>query len=132
MSKAFDTVNRKILLEEMQEILDDDEMHLVSILTNRPRIQVKIGNSTGDIFDTLVGIMQSDILNAILFIFYLAKSLKQPIKTKMKGFLTTPKYAYNITYGRTCKPQVDELEVKVPQRLDKYDLSVNGTKTEKY
>ena len=61
MSKAFDTVNRKTLLEELQEILDGDEMHLISILTNRPRIQVKIGNNTGAIFDTLVGIMQGEV-----------------------------------------------------------------------
>ena len=132
MSKAFDTVNRKTLLEEPQAILDGDEMHLISILTNRPRIQVKIGNNTGAIFDTLVGIMQGDVLSAVLFILYLAKCLKQPITTKMKGFLTTPKCADDITYDGTCKPQIDELEVKVPQRLDKYDLSVNATKTEKY
>ena len=132
MSKAYDTVNRKTLLEELQEILDGDEMHLISILTNRPRIQVKIGNNTGAIFDTLVGIMQGNVLSAVLFILYLAKCLKQPIRTKMKGFLTTPKYADDITYAGTCKPQIDELEVKVPQRLDKYDLSVNTTKIEKY
>ena len=50
----------------------------------------------------------------------------------MKGFLTTPKYADDITYDGTCKSQINELETKVPQQLHKYDLSVNPTKTEKY
>ena len=76
--------------------------------------------------------MQGDVLSTILFIFYLAKSLRKPIKTKMKGFLSTPKYADGITYAGTSQPQVDELEVKVHVRLNEYDLSANETKTEQY
>ena len=132
MSKAFDTVNRKMLLEELQEVLDLDEMYLISVLTNRPKIKVKIGNSLGEAFDTLVGIMQGDVLSAILFIFYLAKYLKHPIKTRMKGFLISPKYADDITFGGTCKSQIDEIEVKVPQKLEGHNLKVNELKTEKY
>ena len=132
MSKAFDTVNRKILFEELQEILDEDEMYLISILTNRPKIQVKIGNNIGDAFETLVGIIQGDVLSAILFILYLSKCLRLPIKTKMKGFLTTPKYADDITYAGTSKAHIDELEIKVPKKLKEYDLTVNKSKTEKY
>ena len=37
-----DTVNRKTLFEELQEVLEEDEMHLISIFTNRPKVQVKI------------------------------------------------------------------------------------------
>ena len=132
MSKAFDTVNRKLLFEELQEILNGDEMYLLSVLTNRPKIQVKIGNTIGDAFETLVGIMQGDVLSAILFILYLSKSLKLPIKTKMKGFISTPKYADDITYAGTSKTQIDELEKKLPERLESYNLTVNKTKTERY
>ena len=82
MSKAFDTINRKILFEELQEILDEDEMYLISILTNRPKIQVKIRNNIGDAFETLVGITQGDVLSAILSILYLSKCLRLPIKTR--------------------------------------------------
>ena len=103
MSKAFDTINRRTLFEELEYVLEEDEMHLISILTNRPQINVKIGNSTGEIFETLIGIMQGDVLSAITFIFYLAKCLRRPIKTKMKGFLSTPKYADDITYAGTSK-----------------------------
>ena len=132
MSKAFDTVNRKLLMEELQEVLDPDEMYLISVLTNRPRIKVKIGNTFGEAFDTLIGIMQGDVLSAILFIFYLAKCLKDPIRTRMKGFLITPKYADDITYAGTCKAQIDEMEGKIPQKLEEYNLKVNNTKTERY
>ena len=49
----------------------------------------------------------------------------------MKGFLSTPKYADDITYAGTSKCQVDELEVKVPVRLNEYNLTANKTTTEK-
>ena len=50
----------------------------------------------------------------------------------MKGFLSTPKYADDVTYAGTSKCQVDELEVKVPVCLNEYHLTANETKTEKY
>ena len=40
MSKAFDTVNRKILMEELQKILQPDEIYLLSVLTNRPLLSI--------------------------------------------------------------------------------------------
>ena len=132
MSKAFDTVNRKTLFEDLEDVLEEDELHLISILTNRPQIKVKIGKSMGEIFQTLVGIMQGDVLSAILFIFYLAKCLRRPIRTKSRGYLVQPKYADDITYAGISKRQIDELEIKVPARLNEYDLSANESKTEKY
>ena len=50
----------------------------------------------------------------------------------MKGFLTTPKYADDITYTGTSKAHIDGLEIKVPKKLKEYDLTVNKSKTEKY
>ena len=132
MSKAFDTVNRNTLLDDLQEGLDEDELYLIPIPTNRPQIQVKIGKQCGDMFETLVGVMQGDVLSAILFIFYLANCLRLPIKTKMKGTMISPKYADDITYGSTNGNQIDELEKKVPVRLNTYDLYANDDKTEKY
>ena len=58
MSKAFDTVNRRILFEHLEEILSEDEMHIIGILTNEPEIAVKIGSQKGESFETNTGIMQ--------------------------------------------------------------------------
>ena len=52
MSKPFDTVNSRILLEHLQEVLQPDELHLMSILTNRPNITVSLDGEKGDGFDT--------------------------------------------------------------------------------
>ena len=69
MSKAFDTVNRRILLQDLKSTLDPDEVHLLSILTNRPNISIFLDGEAGEGFDTNVGICQGDCLSAVLFIY---------------------------------------------------------------
>ena len=106
MSKAFDTVNRKTLITELQSILEPDETHLLSILTNRPLISIYLDGEKGEGFDTYVGICQGDCLSAILFIFYLACALRktsddQPTKD-LKAFLNIY-YADDLKYATTSK-----------------------------
>ena len=43
LSKAFDTVDRNTLFLLLEEILNEDEMHLIYILTAEPKIKVKVG-----------------------------------------------------------------------------------------
>ncbi len=76
--------------------------------------------------------MQGDCLSAILFILYLAKALKYAIKTKMKGKVIKPKHAGDITYAVTSKMEIDRLEIKIPELLQKYYLKVNGSNAERY
>ncbi len=87
MSQAFDTVNRKILFQHLEEMLNEDEMHIIGKLTNKPKITVKVGSHQGESFVTNTGMIQGDCLSAVLFIFYIAKCLEKPIRTKIKGFL---------------------------------------------
>ena len=96
MSKAFDTVDRTILFEHLEEILDDDGHR-----------SVKIGFKIGKTFATTIGIIQDDSLSAILFIFYLAKCLKIPIHTKVKGFLINPTYADDADITSRNKHEAD-------------------------
>ena len=132
MSKAFDTINRNILFDHLEEILEDDELYILHRLTNNPQLAVKIGNTTGELFTTTMGIMQGDCLSAILFIFYLAMCLRRPIHTKTKGFLINPTYADDLTLAGTNEQQIDETEVIMVERLEQYNLMVNETKKEKY
>ena len=75
MSKAFDTVCRNKLLTDLQEVLEPDEMHMMAILISDVVLTVKLGKELGEQFKTEVGIAQGDCLSAVLYIFYLAKSL---------------------------------------------------------
>ena len=133
MSKAFDTVNRKTLLQELEKTLEPDEIHLLSILTNRPLISIHLDGETGEGFHTHVGICQGDCLSAVLFIFYLACALREDPEEKaskdMKVFLDIF-YADDLTFATTTKEGRESTKAKIPPKLKKYNLHVNETKTE--
>ena len=133
MSKAFDTVNRKILFENLEQILEADELHLLHILTNTPNLKVKINNVTGEKFQTLIGIMQGDCLSAILFIFYLSCSLKIELNIINDPDTIIPlKYADDITYASTEPTNINIIENHVTCKLQQYDLQINISKREQY
>ena len=77
MSKAFDTVNRNKLFDALELILLPEELHLLHLLTNNVKLQVRVGSELSDEFYTIIGIMQGDCLSAVLFIFYLAQALAE-------------------------------------------------------
>ena len=76
MSKAFDTIKRDLLMEDLKEVLDDDELHMFYLLLKDVQIQVQIDKHTGENITTNIGAPQGDCASAILFTFYLAKSLQ--------------------------------------------------------
>ena len=91
MSKVFDTVNRKVLLTELQTLLEHDEIHLLGIFTNRPLSSIFLDGEQGECFNKLVGICQADCLSAVKFFFYLACALKDDMQDQipqdLKAFL---------------------------------------------
>ena len=54
MSKAFDTVNRKILMSDLAATLNPDEVHLLGILTNRPLISIFLDGELGEGFNCYI------------------------------------------------------------------------------
>ena len=50
-------------------------MHTMAVLISDVAVTVKVGKELGEQIEKEVGIAQSDCLSAVLFIFYLAKSL---------------------------------------------------------
>ena len=119
MSKAFDTVNRKQLMSDLQKILEPDELHLLSILTNRPHLSVTVDGDSGDFFPTYVGICQRDCLSAVLFIFYLSCALKESDSDKqvhkdLKAFIDVL-YADDLTYATTSSEHRAEIRKEVPK-----------------
>ena len=162
MSKAFDTVLRKELLEGLEEILLPEELHLLHILINNVKLRVRVGDEYGEDISTQIGIMQGDCLSAVLFIFYLARALTPKKKNvsqtehdyckppeladvrpkehhdhtyyiqKEQHFTITPKYADDITWATTAKHQVEHVKDTVPQLLENKNLIVNRGKTEEF
>ena len=75
--------------------------------------------------------MQGDWLSAVLFIYYLAKWLKEE-QTKTHGLYLCSKYADDITYVTTSLEKIEEIERDTPPKLKSYNLQVNQSNTEKY
>ena len=139
MSKAFDTVNRKMLLKDLEEILDKDELHLLSKITNQPKLKIKLEGQQGEAFKTTQGIMQEDCLSAVLFIYYLSCALKaEQINQNDHNYAKAidldinPKYADDIKYITDNKQTHENREEITTKRLKEYNLGVNKTKTENY
>ena len=138
MSKAFDTISRKLLFTHLEEDLEPDEIYYLSILTNRPELIVRVGQAKTDPFTTLAGIMQGDCLSAVLFIYYLSFALKctsVKIQAHEEGiFYIEPKYADDITSvtlndsGNIMKSVDDQY----PKALAEYHLQCNPTKVENH
>ena len=55
MSRSFDNVNRTTLIEELANVLDPDELHIINVLTNT-QLKIRCGNEKSDAFETNVGV----------------------------------------------------------------------------
>ncbi len=139
MSKAFDTINRKMLFQHLEEVLDSGELYHLSLLTNKPKLKIKIENTITEPFQTTTGIMQGDCLSAVLFIFYLGKALSYnsiKIEADNKGiFYIEPKYADDITSATINDENntiMNRIDKEYPERLKEYHLKYNESKTENH
>ena len=121
MSKAFDSVNRKMLMNHSEQLLGRDEMHFLSILILETSLQIKINNHLSDKIQTTASITQRDCLSAVLFIFYLSSCLNNQEQTNTNNntlnFLIEPKYADYITWITTSKHEVERVKANIPNQL---------------
>ena len=80
-SKAFDKLNRKSLLEDLKQIVDDDELHLLKLLLDDVELTVRCGSTKGIPFKTNRGVPQGDCMSPIFFHFISSESKKNNKKT---------------------------------------------------
>ena len=73
MSKTFDCINRNKLIEDLQNTIEADELHIISTLVN-VSLSVRCGNALSEVFETDTGAPQGDRASAIEFTYFLAKT----------------------------------------------------------
>ncbi len=152
MSKAFDTIQRGVLFEDLKDVLEPDELYLIHLLLDNVQIAVKLENEIGELFKSLIGSPQGDAASALFFIIYLAVTLKIAKENCEKDNKLVPKhlsdhcyekiqelvftldqqYADDISWASTSKNVLENIESTVPKTLKSRNLFVNKSKTEKY
>ena len=77
LSQAFDTVDRPLLINVFEKILNNDEIMMIRKLLTNTCLKVRWnGKSTQTPFKTNIGIPQGDGLSPILFTIYLEAALR--------------------------------------------------------
>ena len=66
MSKAFDSKQRNTLIEDLKNVLNQDELHLIRFLLD-VKIAAKCGNYKSQFFSTGTGALQGDCASASEF-----------------------------------------------------------------
>ena len=73
MSKAFDTLDRAILLKNLKSILDPKELHLIKITLNA-ELTLRWETEEMNFFKTDTGVLKGDGLSENEFALYLARA----------------------------------------------------------
>ena len=149
MSKAFDTIQRGTLLNDLKQILDNDELHLIYLLLDNVSYSVKLDGQLGQPFSSNIGSPQGDSASALFFITYLANSLKSLTDDTFNQpphlidhdynasctdnlFTLDQQYADDIGWASTGNNVLEEIEIKATEKLAERNLKINNTKTEKF
>ena len=78
-SKGFHSINRNQLIEDLQNTIETDELHIISTLLN-VSLSVRCENTLSKVFETNTGGPQGDCASALHFTYYLGKTLK-PVRS---------------------------------------------------
>ena len=131
MSAAFDTINRDIL----KDIVEEDELRLIQFLLSNTYINTRINNADINApFTSNVGTPQGDGLSPVLFTIYLEHALKEvrTVIAKPKSPLEE-KIPREIAYADDVDfVGLEYIDIDAVQRtLHKFNLKVNIGKTDK-
>lgn len=148
MSKAFDSVNRTMLLEALNQFLQPTEVRMIRYLLSTTRLRTRIKGQLGPWFATNAGIPQGDALSPLLFAIYLEVAIR-------RFKVTHPQYREDITHlishyaddtdfidvmtdeslldAESFEGKMEPLqtfEQEIDESMSYYNLKLNRTKTE--
>ena len=139
MSRAFDTISRRKLVNVLRSFLEPDEVRLVQLLVSDTTLSARIKNTQSRPFATTSGTPQGDSLSPVLFIIYLETALRHvfsciPPRPNLDITLNLPPslgYADDVDFVSTSSEYLDSILPIVGDCLADWDLKVNQAKTER-
>lgn len=162
MSKAFDSIKRKDVIQYLQNTIEPDELFIIKKMLE-VSLAVKCGNTISETFNTDTGAPQGDCASPNIFTYYLAKSLGE--KPSDQGIHDHQYFSKNITnneipdeiieHNYTCHSQVQHINIEmeyaddiskitsdfnnirkhehdITENLCSKGLKINNSKTEKF
>ena len=135
MSRAFDTIDRKRLINELRILIDEDSWRMVVSLLTDTKLEVKLRAALSKPFATNIGSPQGDSLSPYLFIIYLELAMKQlreacPRPTADNAVPAEIIYADDTDFISTSKEVITAIETNANDILKSWSLAMNGDKTE--
>jgi hypothetical protein len=135
MSRAFDTIDRLKLLDELRSIVDLDSWRMIAALLNHTTLQAKIKTALSNPIETNIGAPQGDSLSPVLFIIYLElamRRLRTACARPPQDLLipTEAIYADDTDFLSTTRDVLERVEPEAKSILGAWNLAVNTDKTE--
>jgi len=136
MSRAFDTVQRDILLNILASFLDSSEIRMIQLLLSNTWLEPRVPGASPKSFQTTVGIPQGDSLSPVLFTIYLEaalRDLRNAVAPLPRADVCLPfdvEYADDVDFVSTDLVFLQRVEHAAPQVLATWNLLVNPAKTE--
>jgi exonuclease III len=140
MSKAFDSLDRQILLNifESEKLADNDSLRILRYLISEINLQVKVKDILSENFTSTIGSPQGDALSATAFTVYLEYALrnaKEENPQLYQHIFLNPIYADDINFAYTSSIDTNRNEffeqdvIALSTSLQKFNLHINAEKT---
>jgi hypothetical protein len=138
LSKAFDCIDRSILMTKLEELLRNkpSELRMIRYLLSQTTLTACLQGKLGEIFSTTLGIPQGDGLSPALFLIYLQIAIDHHLRIQREADSTINKltsytnYADDTDFISKKYSALYSLGLQLPERLDIYNLKMNPDKTE--
>ena len=140
MSKAFDCINRTMLLDTLRHIIEPSEHQMITSILTDTNLTARIANTYGEKFETTIGVPQGDALSPhspILFTIYLEAAFREFREQHPREaddlFNEDIFYADDtdlVKEGNIEEEKKREIVQALSETLGRWNLKVNTEKTE--
>ena len=135
MSRAFDTIDRALLLAELRAIVDEDSWRIIRALLSDTKLEAKLQSALSQPFKTNIGAPQGDSLSPVLFVIYLELAMRQireacPRPQTDNKIPTEIIYADDTDFISTSREILANIETNASSILKSWYLAMNCDKTE--
>jgi sorting nexin-29 len=130
--QAFDSVNRKKLIEAMNKMrILHKIIRMVEMTMNDTKAKVKIGNKLSETFEFSIGVKQGGGLSAVLFVLAIHNAVN---KIDQRGSMFTRSsqicaYADNIVIVTRLKWRLIRMYEELEKEAEEMGLRINEKKT---